>query len=211
MNKKQYGLIALLALVGGLIGGMVSAQFFTINPVHAQKKSKPANVIEANEFRLVDEKGKVLAELKERTLDTISLKTRKVTRSLPTGEPVLVMYGKYNEMSLSDTKLHIRNKGLLAKMRNSILLYLNPEPYFILQQNEGIGPFVHLQDEYGPRASLFLKGGVPTFRLIDEKGQTRTVLGKSDLEVTATGETQKRTESSIVLFGRDGKTIWSVP
>lgn len=63
MNKKQYSLMLVLALVAGLVGGVVSSQFLTGRPVFAGKKSEPPKVIEAQGFRLVDDKGNVLARL----------------------------------------------------------------------------------------------------------------------------------------------------
>lgn len=63
MNKRQYSLLLMLALGAGLVGGMVSSQFLMRQPVFAEEKTEPMKVIEAQEFRLVDEKGKSRARL----------------------------------------------------------------------------------------------------------------------------------------------------
>jgi hypothetical protein len=63
MSKKQYSLMIVLALVAGLVGGVVSSQFLMGQPAFAEKKAKPQKVIEAQEFRLVDKDGKTRAFL----------------------------------------------------------------------------------------------------------------------------------------------------
>ena len=63
MNKKQYSLMLVLALVAGLVGGVVSSQFLMGQPAFAEKKSKPLKVVESEEFRLVDKDGKTRAFL----------------------------------------------------------------------------------------------------------------------------------------------------
>ena len=63
MNKKQYSLMLVLALVAGLVGGVVSSQFLMGQPAFAEKKAKPQKAIEAEEFRLVDKNGKTRAFL----------------------------------------------------------------------------------------------------------------------------------------------------
>jgi len=63
MNKKQYSLMLVLALVAGLVGGVVSSQFLMGQPAFAEKKSNPLKVVESEEFRLVDKDGKTRAFL----------------------------------------------------------------------------------------------------------------------------------------------------
>jgi hypothetical protein len=54
------------------------------------------------------------------------------------------------------------------------------------------------------------KGGT-AITISDDEGKQRAILGSVDLNVIATGETRKRPESSIVLFGKDGKVVYSAP
>ena len=63
MNKKQYSLMLVLALVAGLVGGVVSSQFLMGQPAFAEKKSNPVKVVESEEFRLVDKDGRTRAFL----------------------------------------------------------------------------------------------------------------------------------------------------
>ena len=63
MNKKQYALMLVLALIAGLVGGVVSSQFLIGKSAFAEKKVESKRIIEAEEFRLVDDKGNLLARL----------------------------------------------------------------------------------------------------------------------------------------------------
>ena len=49
------------------------------------------------------------------------------------------------------------------------------------------------------------------FVLIDEHGAFRAILGHANLTELRTGTTIKRSTSSLVLFDKDGKTIWQAP
>ena len=97
--------------------------------------------------------------------------------------------------------------------------------------NETVVFGVH--DEDGTvRASLaMVKSGAPSLSLYDKDGNTRAILGYTELETTRTltkledtstgmvmkyettrtGKITKRAESSLVLFGKDGKVIWQAP
>ena len=63
MNKKQYSMMLVLALIAGLMGGVVSSWFLVGKSAFAEKKAEPQKVIEAREFRLVDENRKIRAIL----------------------------------------------------------------------------------------------------------------------------------------------------
>jgi len=53
--------------------------------------------------------------------------------------------------------------------------------------------------------------GAPAILLFDENGTTRADLGSTSLEITRTGVIEKRPESSLVLFDKASKVIWSAP
>jgi hypothetical protein len=57
MNKKQYSMTVALALIAGLVGGVVSSQFFVGQPVWAEKKSSHEEVLRAERLELVDKDG----------------------------------------------------------------------------------------------------------------------------------------------------------
>jgi len=101
MKSKQYGLMVILALIAGLIGGMVSSQLFTGKPVFAQKKSIPQKAVAAEEFLLVDKDGNLRAsfgDLPNKGLGLTVLGKNANIRLLlgvnDNGEPGLWLYNK---------------------------------------------------------------------------------------------------------------------
>jgi hypothetical protein len=64
MTYEQETLLADAGGDGGRVsGGVLGSRVFTSQPVSAQEESKPAKVIQAQEFRLVDDEGKTCARL----------------------------------------------------------------------------------------------------------------------------------------------------
>lgn len=56
-----------------------------------------------------------------------------------------------------------------------------------------------------------VEDGEPALSLLDSKGEQRLVLGMVGLKDTKSGNEMRRSESSIVLFGEDGKIAFSAP
>lgn len=75
MNNKHYWSMLALAIISGFVGGAVASRVFTYQEAFAQKKSSPIEVIEAQEFRLVDENGKTRAR--------VSMQDGKVLTEIP--------------------------------------------------------------------------------------------------------------------------------
>jgi len=71
--------------------------------------------------------------------------------------------------------------------------------------------FSLLDDKGNSRLQMSLFENGPDFRLADDKGTTRAVLGTTSLVTEKTGVTEGRPESSLVLFGPDGKVIETIP
>jgi hypothetical protein len=63
MDKKQYGVMLMLAILAGFLGGAVASRLFATQPVFAEKKSRPEKVIEAQEFIVRDKSGTTRARL----------------------------------------------------------------------------------------------------------------------------------------------------
>lgn len=61
------------------------------------------------------------------------------------------------------------------------------------------------------RIALGLTDGEPSLELSDKQGKARATLGYVGLKDKRTGSVEKRTPSSLVLFGEDGKVIWEAP
>lgn len=73
------------------------------------------------------------------------------------------------------------------------------------------GPGLALLDEKGEgRASLAVRAEEPALALYDEKGTVRCSIGATATN-HADGRTTTYPESSIHLFGPDGKGLWSAP
>jgi hypothetical protein len=71
------------------------------------------------------------------------------------------------------------------------------------------GPFLALSDNiWLARAMLGLSKDGPILQLLDEKGKLRFAAGRAATE-TPDGKTIAYPESSLILFGPDGKVIWS--
>lgn len=71
------------------------------------------------------------------------------------------------------------------------------------------GPILSLWDENGiPRAGLGMTKDGPGLTLFDKNGGVRFVAGNIKLE-SLEGKTTEYPESSLILFGPDGKVIWS--
>src|SRR5262245_32741615 len=63
MSNKQYGIVLVVAVVAGLMGGVVSSWFLMGTPVFAQKAPQPLKVVRAEMFELVDKNAIPLARL----------------------------------------------------------------------------------------------------------------------------------------------------
>jgi hypothetical protein len=87
-------------------------------------------------------------------------------------------------------------------------------PYYnmVLEPQNGGPSFLLLDSDMKSRAALGLReNGEPYLSLIDPSGQVRANLGSIDFRNPLTGETEKRPPSSLVLFGEDGRILFSVP
>jgi hypothetical protein len=227
MNKKQHTLTVALALVAGLIGGVISSQLLAEKPVHTEKPTKAEKVVMAEAFQLVDRNGKVLASLnnRKRYKDEPSPELRLLTpqygheggvliTAKPYGADVNV-YGKDRHISLSASwidefeiaEVKIGSSPNLLREIREVKLSEMPEG----QQKIPIPPAKQFD-----RSSIEMTIGPgedtrPRVVLTDKEGKKRTVLGCIDLETTATGETQQRPPSSLVFFDKEGNVFWSAP
>ena len=61
MSRKQHSLTVVLALIAGLVGGVISSEFFMGRLVYAEKKPTQEKVVRAEKFELVDKNNKVVA------------------------------------------------------------------------------------------------------------------------------------------------------
>jgi len=217
MRKKQYILLVALALIGGLVGGTLSNQVFLNKVVFAEKKIP--KVVEAEEFRLIDKNGKIIAHLgmNVRSSPELRILTPAYGNRKRTG--VIISASKYSS-----------NIWLFGE-KTKISMAVNSHPGINspgIQNAEikiGFSGWSGLADAIKSgkqlernsssiRLNIGESEGIisgPSVILTSKSGKTHAVLGRVELEVTSTGETRERLESSLVFFDRDGKSIWSAP
>ena len=191
MNKKQFSLLLMLSLLAGLLGGMLTSQFFLGTPVLAEKKVGAQNVIVAEEFRLVDKEDNILS-----------------TWGMYAGGPGIVLFGKNGQFRAVFS--------LTSPDEGPILTFADNKGNH--RATVGLGaerqPYVTLRDQTGnERISLSLDDdGDPYLALYDQAENERAVLGTMDsTKLKKTGTIEKRSVSSLVLLGKDGQITWKTP
>ena len=77
--------------------------------------------------------------------------------------------------------------------------------------NADTKPYLSLADNtFKSRATLSLDcKGSPSLELSDSTGKDRAVIGHASLETVKTGSTTETNESSVILYDKKGKVIWS--
>ena len=203
MSKKRFFLIFIAASVSAFLGGFVSNQLYLSANAVANDNGKQQNiqplrefkVIEANQFRLVDLEGNCLARLTIEEKQDVSfeeiLGLSKSAKTSKTYRAVLEMGSDSRTMRMTKDEVEFRAGSTQASLASGNL-FLKDKSFIKIY------------------ADNMLRGGT-SIEISDEEGRTRAVLGSVDLNVIATGEAQKRPESSLVLFGKDGKVVYSAP
>ena len=191
MNKKQFSLLLMLSLFAGLVGGMLTSQFFLGTPVLAEKKVGAQNVVIAEEFRLVDKEDKILS-----------------TWGMYAGGPGIVLFGKNGQFRAVFS--------LTSPDEGPVLTFADNKGNH--RATVGLGaerqPYVTLRDQTGnERISLSLDDdGDPYLALYDQAENERAILGTMDsMKLKRTGTIEKRSVSSLVLLGKDGQITWKTP
>jgi hypothetical protein len=73
-------------------------------------------------------------------------------------------------------------------------------------------PFINLQsDDEITRIALSLHENEPYLQLMDKNKNQRATLGRTELKHQATGSTEIRHESSLVLSNEKGNVLWAAP
>ncbi len=158
MNRKQFSAVVVLALVAGLVGGVVSSWFLVGLPAFAQKAPQVAEVIRAERFEVVDKDGKTRAAL-----------------SMLEGKPGLVLRDRNGragaELGLTDhgwPRLFLTDKN--RKVRVGLTLGNTGEPHLVLRDRNG-----------KTRTELSLRDtGASVLELADKNGKLRAALSLRD-------------------------------
>jgi hypothetical protein len=170
-----------------------------------QATGNVTKVVEAEKFVLRDADGKGRARLESLPSGLARLalldkdETIQSVLGVGAGTSSLVLAGRNNKTILTTSFLSVSGKG--GKSRLTLAVLPSGEQSLVLTDNTG-----------RTRAELAIEvDGSSTFGLFDRTGTARAVLGSTSLEHAETGVIEKRPESSLVLFGNDGKGIWSAP
>jgi hypothetical protein len=209
MSKQQYGGVLVVAMVAGLVGGMVSNWFLIGSFVFAQKAPRHEKVLQAERFEVIDQDGKFHAVLGATRQGDVSLLLNDRN-----GQPriQLSVLSENSGLVIYDQAGKIRAEFDLTKEQPSLQFYDPAQKFRVLLGVIGKEPALWLFDQAEkPLAKLDLSQGEPSLELSDHTGKARATLGYTELEVQHTGSTEKRAVSSLVLFDKDGKVTWAAP
>jgi len=205
MAKRQQAFTVILALIAGLVGGVVSSHF--LGSASAQK-TKDWKVIEANEFRVVSSTGNLLATFGSEESPFIPKgKTVPVDEPLISG-PRLVMYSPGEDMKKS---VMLSADGISTKSISAPFAQFMTVDVRRLQEDLSV-PIEQLA--VLPSGSLTIsqtKGRDAVLEIHDKESNVRAVLGTAKLKNKDTGSTEVRAPSSLVLFDEEGKVLFSAP
>ncbi len=200
MNRKQYSLLLVLALVAGLASGVASSWFFSNQPVFAKEATKRAEEI-SPELRVIMAKEIMLLGLDRKPRIRLMVDNN--------GEPGLHFYdeeGRYRagfSVGAGTPALTMHDKsGLRLQIGLMRLTSIGAEwPTILLIDKKGVQRTILTLDPIG-RPHLTLK---------DDKDNSRAILGYTSLKHTQTVIGGKRPPSSLVLFNETGEVIWKAP
>ncbi len=186
--------------------GVVALAVIAAVVLMGQATGNVAKVVEAEKFVLRDADGKGRARLESLPSGLVRLALLDKDENIQSvlgvgvvGTPSLVLAGRNSKTILTTRFLSVSGKGGKSRLTLAVL-------------PSGAQSLVLTDNTARTRAELAIEvDGSPTFGLFDRTGTARAILGSTSLENEETGVIEKRPESSLVLFGNDGKGIWSAP
>ena len=231
MNNKQFLLTLFVAVISGVLGGALSVWFLTPQSVLAQ--GEPQKVIEAQEFRVVDDGGIVRAQLSV-SGDVASLRfahptgvrpmleikasndptvgSSLVIRDSQGNERATLGFGEDLQLSYLSLKGSRTTAGTGTPAEISLRIIENYAAQMLSGSEARLTPELTLSGaETFSSINLEVPTDGPMLSLYDEDLKLRAVLGSTRLQNTGTGSTEIRAPSSLVLFDEEGKVVWSAP
>jgi len=257
MNQKQFLLTLFVAIISAFLGGTLGVWFLMPPSVLAQ--GEVPKVIEAQEFRVVDDEGRMRAKLGLGTFRNLGVGYPEETHLLifdEEGEERLKLAESFgsSHIEASDFRVVDDEGRMRARLGFSDLGYreetrllffdkegedrialVNTErgdlgsgketrlSFFdekgdarielISQEGDRSGDFLYItiQESRTSQAAILSLLPAPNIRLLDQDHNLRVVLGTTELKHTDTGSTEIRAPSSLVLFDEEGKVVWSAP
>ncbi len=215
---KRAGLVALAVIAAVVLVGQ------------AMPKSR---IVEAAKFVLTDANGKVRAVLGQESGGTTAPSVAEVLRpaKIELGKYGLHLYGADGGMRASLTGswllggggyLYLQDKETASSAElmvgsNGAMLSLSATKQS-LEEARQLGRAIAAGKMEEAKKLMFkantahlLTESVGSSLQFSDKGTTRATLGHTSLKTVRTGVVQTRPSSSLVLFGEDGKVIWSAP
>ena len=154
MHRRDYYNVVVVALLAGLIGGMISGGLFSPEDVTAKEKPRRLKILEAEGFRLVDPSGRtraVLQTVADGSVGLVMVSKEGVVRSAfgveANGNVVLDLK---DEKSQSHATVSVTSAG------NPSLTLLDKNRAGGAFLGEGTIPFSNLIVEERPAGSLIL-------------------------------------------------------
>ena len=184
LGRQKRRIRWLLGAIMLLIGGLVTAGVFKtiVTPVQAQGTAITKE-IRAEAFIVYDENGK----------------PRAMLGTTKDGSGLLL----YAENGIPCAGLSVDEDG------PSLSLYDENSKLRVGLGTTTNSSGLSLYDENSkPRVGLDTTKNGPTLRLFDENGNSRFMAGKITM-ISPNGKSIEYPESSLLLFGPDGKVIWS--
>jgi len=186
---KRAGVVALAVMAASIAASVVMEPFIADREAQKVHPRVRARVVEAEKFVVKDTTGKIRA-------------------NLSTGDGGSVGIGLYDLDGKSRIALNVQadgGSGLHFSYGNGARAALGVWP-------DGT-PVLHFYDQEGKVRALLVVDAEDgaTLRFSDGEENVRAVVGSTSIETTHTGAVEQRPESSLVLFSKAGKVIWSAP
>lgn len=154
MHRRDYCSVLALALLAGLIGGIVSGGFFSPETVTAQDKPRRGKVLEAEGFRLIDQSGRTRAAFEVGADGSVGLVMASKEGVVRTAFGVEAN-GNVT-LDLKDEKAQTHAYVLVTPAGNPTLMLLDKNRVGGAFLGEGTVPFGDLIVDERPAGSLIL-------------------------------------------------------
>jgi hypothetical protein len=205
MKVRECVVRGLMAVMGGVVGGMIATLCLQGAFAGAEQKSDVPDAIRARRFEVVDQKGNVVASLADygelgAQLNMPKFQDKDPMRGMTLSAEALRFNGLNDDHGWYTSNVF----GLSGKGGGIIGITVLGRPTLL------VGKGIALSEKHGV-IEMSVSKGKPSVTLWDEEGRSRAVIGVTGLEKTATGEEIETAPSSIVLFDKENKVIFRVP
>lgn len=235
MAKKQFIILVVVSFLGGIIGGVLSNQYFFVSAF--AKNRNVSQIIEAKEFRVLGDNGKTKATFgivkggtdagldfiaDDESSNEIHL-SQTIGLFIKKGNSLSQIVGDgmtfdghsystiFNSLGFEMRSTKTNKAEILQNIFGAPLLQVG----LIRQGLESRGeyPGIRLADKSQKDRIIIhlLDTGEPFISLSDDYLKTRAVLGTISLKNYQSGSIETRAPSSLILFNESGNVIWKVP